>query len=446
MDRLHAAFRARVEAIFSPVGDGNSGASMQSAGAQWSDDSCASRLFRECLERCAVPAADAPRYALLLLMQFADSEPTVTEKIRVLLDSSLRTGDMVWSWGPARLAILVDGLRDSFDGPMIAEKIYNLLENPYSWSGDSEAPRTWSGASVFQVDGSVSEYWWCRARAALERAFAFDAGTCCFAGLATGNAMMGRRDLTADAWHAWRNYDFFPVYQPVYTIDGTAITAVETLLRWQHPRLGLLYPPSFMRALEESGLIIPIGARILNEACQLAAQLMNRSGTGARIRVCVNVSVRQLEDPDFLLTVLDAIYDAGIAPDRLQLECSARDLHGSSIHIENVLVELGNAGVRIALDHFGAENTSPLAFAELPVTLIKMDRALTRDLVSSAVSRAVTAGTVAMLNEARMSVAAVDIEDPSIMAVLAGMGCIEVQGNVLADPQTADQLLRRLGT
>ncbi len=439
MDRLHAAFRARVEAIFSRVGSGESGASRRSTGGHWNDVACASRLFRERLERCAVPATDAPRYALLLLMQFADSESAATEKARILLNSSLRSGDAVWCWSPARLAVLVDGLRDSFDGPMIAGKIYDLLENPYSWGGDSEPPRAWAGASIFQVDSSASEYWWCRARAALERAFAFDAGTCCFAGLATGNAIMERRDMTADAYRAHRNCDFFSVYQPVYAIDGTAITAVETLLRWQHPRLGLLHPTTFMRALEESGLIIPIGARILNEACQLAAQLADRPGIP--IRVCVNVSVRQLEDPDFLLTVLDAIYDAGIAADRLQLECSARDLKGDSAQLENVLVKIANAGVRIALDHFGAGNSSPLAFAELPATLIKMDRALTRDLVGSAVSRAVTAGTVAMLNEAHMSVAAVDIEDPSVMAVLAGMGCIEVQGNVLADPQTADQLL-----
>lgn len=254
--------------------------------------------------------------------------------------------------------------------------------------------------------------------------------------------MMERFDFTRDAYHAYRNREFFIVYQPIFGMDGEQLTGIEALLRWQHPRHGLLYPQTFMDSLEESGLIVPIGEWVLNQACQMVGELSRT--THRPIRVCVNVSARQLDDPGFLFAVFDAVYDAGIDAERLQLECSAQVLVQDSGTLKKMLMDLANAGVRIAMDHFGAERIPLSALRTLPVTLIKMDRTLTRGLADDALSRAITSGTLAMANGAGISVAAVGIEDDMQMHVLDRMGCIEVQGNMLSRPHVAADLLNWL--
>lgn len=439
MDESDTGFNKRLNEIFSGAGTGGTRHPGSRAIIDGKPEVDISRIFRAGLEQCGATATGKAHYGLLLLMQLTDSSAVIVRRTRALFKSSLRSSDSVWIWGEGRLAVLVDGLRDSSDGPLVAGKIHDILRNPYAGQLGSGFVQAWSGASVFRLDANASEYWWCLARSELRRALQASAGTCCFCGLVNGRTLMAQVDLIKEAYQAYRNQQFSIAYQPIFGMQAERITGVEALLRWQHPQQGLLDPRTVIASLEESGLIVPLGEWILNEACQVARKLSQK--TSSPMRVCVNVSARQLADPGFLLTVLDAVYDADIEADRLQLECPAEVIERHSRSLRTTLLELAHAGVRIAVDQFGGGKTVLTALLDLPVTLIKIDRALVGGVADNAVSRAIASSTLAMANAAGMSVAAVGVEDQVQMRVLRQMGCSEAQGYVLSRPRAAADLL-----
>jgi EAL domain-containing protein (putative c-di-GMP-specific phosphodiesterase class I) len=160
----------------------------------------------------------------------------------------------------------------------------------------------------------------------------------------------------------------------------------------------------------------------------------------ASFRVCVNISARQLVDRGFLLTVLDALYDTGLAPQALQLEFSETVLTGESQLLGRLLPELRSTGVRLAVDRFGTGKAPLAELLSLPLNLIKLDPSLVNGLPDDAVSQAIVSGTVALARSAGMAVAAVGVEQPLQAEVLEKLGCCEVQGRHYAYPVPAAEL------
>jgi EAL domain-containing protein (putative c-di-GMP-specific phosphodiesterase class I)/GGDEF domain-containing protein len=399
--------------------------------------------FRQALHR----ARRENKHVLLVLLKLVDNRRNSpcgkvggrTVDLTVCrVGSCLRSNDTVCDLGAGRVAILIEDLGESSHAPLIIEKIHSMLIDPLKVDSGTTHIQPFSGATLFPEDAEDSKQLWCYAELALEQAMQSMPGTFCFSPMATGHAVMERFELTKDLYRAFRNQEFHHVYQPVIDLDGNQVKAVEVFLRWQHPERGFLYPFAFLRLLEESGLIVPVGEQVLKEACQFLKGLLEEGYLP--VRLCINISGRQMADSGFLLAVLDALYEADLDPSLLQLECSEEVLAHYSEVAQRILPELKNAGVKVAVDQFGVGESSLAELIRLPITLIKIDRSLIERLMEDSISQAITSGAFAVARSTGMDVAAVGVEQASQMGILEKMGCKEVQGNYFSRPLPAHEM------
>ncbi len=226
------------------------------------------------------------------------------------------------------------------------------------------------------------------------------------------------------------------VYQPLHTVGGRLVGA-EALLRWESPLLGSISPVEFIPIAEESGVIVDVGAWVLQQACHEAA-----SWPGD-VRVSVNVSAVQLDDPSFVQRVAKALASSGLPADRLELEVTesvaARDL-SSMIDVLDALRELG---VGLALDDFGTGYSSLGYLRKLPVERLKIDRSFVNTMLEDESDAAVVRAIIALAKALRLEVLAEGVETDAQRDALTRMGCDELQGWLLGRPAHASAMLRR---
>ena len=399
--------------------------------------------FRQALHR----ARRENKHILLILLQLIEiggNSPCREVGGRTLdlavcrVGSCLRSNDSLCDLGAGRVAILMEDLGETSYAPLVIEKIHSMLINPLKVGSAATHMQPFSGATLFPEDAGDIKQLWCYAESALEQAMQSEPGSFCFSPMATGHTAMERFELTKDLYRAFRNQEFHTVYQPVIDLGGNQVKAVEVFLRWQHPQRGLLYPVAFLRLLEESGLIVPVGEQVLKDACQFLKKL--RVEGYPTVRLCINISGRQMADPGFFLAVLDALYEANLYPGLLQLELSEEVMANHSKVARRIMPELQNAGVKVAVDQFGGSESSLAEMIRLPITLIKIDRSLIDRLMEDSISRAITSGAFALARSTGIDVAAVGVEQASQMRILGKMGCKEIQGNYFSQPLPANEI------
>jgi len=229
--------------------------------------------------------------------------------------------------------------------------------------------------------------------------------------------------------------ELFLVYQPVHDLSDGEVVGAEALLRWQHPARGLVPPDEFIALAEETGLIVPIGAWVLRTACAQAARW---HAGGHRIRVGVNVSTRQLEDPALLDSVQRALDAGGLAANALTLEITETALMRDPAHAADVLHALKAYGVRVAIDDFGTGYSSLAYLQQLPVDSLKIDRAFV------AGSHALAETLVQLARSLKLRSIAEGIEEESQLEHLRALGCERGQGYLFSPPLDAPAFDRYL--
>ncbi len=395
----------------------------------------------------ALNRAQRSRKHVLLLQvrlraEASDESPGLDERLSALairrIGTCLRSSDTVCQHGKRELAILMEDVRDSAFVPSVIEKLHTTFSHP-TRTGDEDVLLLPSyGASLYPIDGHDTDKLWQRAAEALQLACESEPGAFRFSADVANHGAMQRFELGKDLHEAYQNQEFRIVYQPVFTVDGKRVSAIEAFIRWDHPERGALLPEAFLHLLEDTGLIIPVGERVLHESCQFARTLLDDGHEG--IRVCVNISARQLTDPGFLLGALNALYDAQLDPSLLQLEFSEQALASIPDAAQRLLPDIRKAGIRVAVDHFGSGESSLAELIRLPISLIKIDRLLVQKIVGDPVSNAIASGIFALAQGTGMDVAAVGVEAATQIGVLDEMGCKEIQGHYLADAFTGTEL------
>ena len=216
-------------------------------------------------------------------------------------------------------------------------------------------------------------------------------------------------------------------YQPRMRIEGGALVAVEALMRWQHPRRGLLEPAEFIDVAEDSGLIVPIGEWALGEACaQLAAW---QKTVKPDLRMAVNISVGQVRDGDRLYAAVEqSIARSGIDPRTLELELTESHLMQNIPENAALLNRLGALGVGISIDDFGTGYSSLSYLKQLPVDSIKIDSSFVRDMEEDPNDEAIIQAILAMAHSLGLSVVAEGVETDAQLEALRALGCDEYQG------------------
>ena len=233
-------------------------------------------------------------------------------------------------------------------------------------------------------------------------------------------------------------------YQAKVSIETDAITGVEALLRWNSPALGPVSPVQFIPVAEETGLIVPIGRWVLRSACAQSAQWV-REGLPA-VRICVNLSMRQLQDAGLVADIAAALAEYGVRPELLELELTESSIMHNAERAVRVLSEIKALGVRLAIDDFGTGYSSLAQLKRLPIDTLKVDRSFIRDIPHEAEDRAITEAIIAMGKTLSLTIVAEGVETPQQKAFLREHACDEMQGYYFSTPIPAGEfaeLLRR---
>lgn len=257
---------------------------------------------------------------------------------------------------------------------------------------------------------------------------------------------VARYRLSAEMPAAMRRGEFTLVYQPLVHLATGEVVGVEALARWHHPELGALGADRFVELAEDTGLIVPLGIRLLEEACRTAATWPARVTSPAPY-VSVNLSVRQLHQPGLAGEVLEVLDRTGLAPTRLQLEIteSAAVVVGDR-HALDTLDAVASRGVRIVIDDFGTGYSNFAYLYDLPVHGIKLASQLLRGVGSRHAGHAVLSGLMSICSILGLTVTAEGVETPAQARAVRALGCEIGQGWYFGRPMYADRLRELLAS
>jgi EAL domain-containing protein (putative c-di-GMP-specific phosphodiesterase class I) len=240
------------------------------------------------------------------------------------------------------------------------------------------------------------------------------------------------------------------VYQPIVELASGRVTGAEALLRWHHPRRGVVAPDAFIGLAEETGAIVAMGRWVLGEACRQAARwtaLAERSAeraggvpNGARLEVAVNVSGRQLQRPEFVGEVAEALAEAGLEAGRLVLEITETVLMADAEATLARLHALKALGVRLAIDDFGTGYSSLAHLHRFPIDVLKLDKAFVDGVAGGGKDAALARAILALGDALGLRTVAEGVETAEQRGFLEGLGCQAAQGYLFSRPVGADRL------
>ena len=242
-----------------------------------------------------------------------------------------------------------------------------------------------------------------------------------------GAEVLRRRSLEAELSLALDRRQLHLEYQPIVSMDSGEISGLEALLRWEHPRLGSIPPDEIIPLAEQTGLIEPIGTWVLNEACRQMAQWQNRYPAARALKLNVNLSARQLDQPDLVELVLTAERSNGLRPGTLKLELTESMLVSNPTAIKQ-LVNLKKNGIEIQLDDFGSGHSCLGYLSQLPIDALKLDRSFLDEAQMDPRSSAVLDAILSLAGALGLSVTAEGIETSSDADRVRRLACQKGQG------------------
>lgn len=238
--------------------------------------------------------------------------------------------------------------------------------------------------------------------------------------------------------------DFLLHYQPLIDLDTLTVVGVEALIRWQHPTRGLLAPAEFIDVAEDTGLIVPIGRWVLEQATRDAAGW--QSSSGRQLSIAVNLSPRQLHDPDLVQITANALASAGLSADTLIIEITENLLLKDAELARSRLSALRDLGIKVAVDDFGTGYSSLAYLDRYPVDILKIDRSFVDPLGGSVKSAALVRSIIDMASALEIEAIAEGVEDAQQMATLQSLGCRFAQGFFFARPRPAADIIDMLAS
>ncbi len=234
-------------------------------------------------------------------------------------------------------------------------------------------------------------------------------------------------------------------YQPVVELEGVTTVGVEALVRWQHPAQGLVSPYRFIPVAEESGLIIPIGAWVLEEACHQLQDWQHPGQAGPHGSMEVNLSARQIDDPRIVRTVEQILERTGLAPEHLTLEITESALMKNAASALAVLSALKELGVELAIDDFGTGYSSLTYLQRFPLDILKVDRSFVEELGVSVEGEEIVSAVINLAHALGLKVVAEGVETALQLEVLQSFECDLAQGYLFSKPLPASEIEASFG-
>ena len=252
-----------------------------------------------------------------------------------------------------------------------------------------------------------------------------------------------RLELESDLRHALEQDEFVLYYQPQFSGDGKRLTGAEALLRWRHPRRGLVPPGDFIPVLEELGLVVDVGDWVISEACR---QLKSWHLAKVRVpKVSVNISARQFSDGQLGTRIANILKEIGLPPACLELELTESILMREVSEAMQILDGLKNLGLSIAVDDFGTGYSSLNYLKQFPIDVLKIDRTFVDGLPSGEQDAQIARAIIAMAHSLNLAVIAEGVETQEQLDFLREHGCDEVQGYLFGRPMPASGFEAQFG-
>jgi diguanylate cyclase (GGDEF)-like protein len=357
------------------------------------------------------------------------------------LSACVREVDLVARFGGDEFAVVQADPERVEDVALLARRIIETLSLPYELDGHQVLIGASIGIALIPADGADPDTLLKNADIALYRAKSDGRGVFRFFAPAMDARLQERRRLELDLQHAMMHHEFELFYQPLIDLAENRICGFEALLRWHHPTRGLLEPKQFISLTEEMGLIMPLGAWTLRQACREAASWPDD------VKVAVNLSPVQFRNRELVQTIAAALEDSGLPGNRLDLEITEAVLLQNSEDVLGILHGLRALGVRISMDDFGTGYSSLSYLRSFPFDKIKIDQSFVRDLSNSADATAIVRAVARLGTSLGMATTAEGVETSDQLARLRAEGCTEVQGYLFSRPRPASdvpELLRSL--
>ncbi|VIO69075.1 putative bifunctional diguanylate cyclase/phosphodiesterase [Bradyrhizobium ivorense] len=359
-------------------------------------------------------------------------------QVAARLQRCTRASEHVARIGGDEFALIMSNLTRPEDALAIAERFVAAFTDPFLVEGCEVTGATSVGIVLAPRDGNTPHDLLKHVDAALYRAKKSGPGTICFFEASDDTSARERRALQRDLERAIEADELFLVYQPFLDIRQGRITGFEALLRWQHPVRGLIPPSVFIPIAEESGLIHQLGEWVVRRACAMLARWPDG------IRIAVNFSAVQFQNVGILQTIVEALAEAKVAPDRLEIEITESMLiskYGAAPAILNSLLELG---LTVALDDFGTGFSSLTYLRKLPFSRIKIDQSFIRDMLTQPDCAAIVKSVIGLAQELKIGVVAEGVETVDQLEYLRQTSCDEVQGYLIGRPMSASEIASML--
>ncbi len=386
-------------------------------------------------ERCALLLIDLDRFKPVNDTLGHPTGDALLEKVADRLRSTVRATDTVARLGGDEFVIIQSAIAGAVSTEALARRLVDLLGRTYIIDGQLLSIGASVGIALAPEDGSDADRLLKQADLALYQAKVGGRGTYRFFEPAMDAVMQARRQLELDMRQALARREFELHYQPQLNLENDEIVGCEALIRWVHPRRGLVPPLDFIPLAEEIGLIVPIGEWVIRQACRDAA------GWPLPLSVAVNVSPAQFKSERLVETIVSALASSGLPATRLEVEITEGVLLHENETTLRTLHRMRDLGVRVSMDDFGTGYSSLSYLRSFPFDKIKIDRSFISDMQHKPDGDAIIRAVSGLGRSLGMTTVAEGVETLEQMARIRAEGCSEIQGYLVSKPVPLHELL-----
>ena len=358
------------------------------------------------------------------------------------LSASMNEGDAIARFASDEFAFLLTRARTADDAAETAQKFHNILEAPFTVDGQELYVTASIGIGLYPHDAVDAQGLLKNAGAALYRAKQLGGNNFQFYTADMNERALKRLSLENKLRSAIERKEFKVYYQPQVNVNSGQIVGMEALVRWQHPEMGLVSPAEFIPLAEDTGLIAPIGEWVLRSACE-QTKSWHDCGFNS-LRVAVNLSPRQFQQPDLLLMIETTLRETGLRPDCLELEVTESSVMKNRESAIKTLSELKKMGIKISIDDFGSGYSSLGYLKHLPIDVLKIDQSFVRDMTTAPNDAAIVMAIIQLAHSLQLKVTAEGVETEDQLRFLRLLRCDEMQGYLFCRPvavEAFEQLL-----
>ncbi len=355
------------------------------------------------------------------------------------LTVSVRPGDTIARLGGDEFAVLIEDIEDRAQVDTITTRIQNMIKRPFHINGQEIYTSSSIGIAFCSTGYEQTEDVMRDAEMAMYQAKSLGKANCEVFDQRLYSSRMGRLQLENDLRKALKHDEFILHYQPIIELNTEQVVGFEALIRWNHPKHGIIYPADFIPITEETGLIIPISEWILEEACRQINVWQKKYATDM-LNMSVNISAKQFLDVDFAAKVERALRSHCLDACCLTLEITESVIMADDAHATAMIRKLRDMGIHIHIDDFGTGYSSLSYLNRFAVNALKIDRSFVMKMLSDNENREIVRTIASLAHTLNLDVVAEGLEGADQLKEIRDMNCQYGQGYMFYRPLTVEQV------